>query len=50
MNTITVYTDVVGYFEFTAIPTDKVTLLLSKPGYFRIESPVMELNPGPNEC
>jgi len=48
MNTITVYTDVVGDFEFAAIPTDKVTLLLSKPGYFRIESAVLELNPGPN--
>jgi hypothetical protein len=49
VETITVYTDAVGEFQIPSISSDKVSISLSKPGYFRVENDVLELKPGVNE-
>jgi hypothetical protein len=45
----TIYTDTVGRFELHAVASPQVHLSLSKPGFFRIEDRVLDLEPGANE-
>jgi hypothetical protein len=41
----TVYTDAAGEFVLSGIESFKINLVLSKPGYFRLEKPAYELKP-----
>jgi hypothetical protein len=44
------YTDAVGRFELRGISTSQVQLSLSKPGFFRIDDRILNLEPGANEA
>jgi hypothetical protein len=46
----TVYTDAAGEFVLPGIESDHIALVLSKPGYFRLEKPAYELKPETNEA
>ncbi|MFZ0820587.1 MAG: TonB-dependent receptor plug domain-containing protein [Candidatus Acidiferrales bacterium] len=46
----TIYTDAAGEFRIDGIESDKIAVVLSKPGYFRIENGAVELKPGVNEA
>ena len=50
IESLTVYTDTLGEFLLPSISADHVSISLSKPGYFRVESSVLELKPGVNEA
>jgi hypothetical protein len=45
----TIYTDAAGRFELHAVGSSPVHLSLSKPGFFRIDDRVLNLEPGVNE-
>jgi hypothetical protein len=45
----TIYTDAAGRFEFHGVASSQVHLSLSKPGFFRIDDRVLNLEPGVNE-
>jgi len=47
--TAVVYTDAAGHFQIAAIGEGRISLGLSKPGYFKIDNRVIELKPGANE-
>ena len=47
---LTVYTDAVGEFQIPSISSDKVSIALSKPGYFRTDAAEVELKSGVNEA
>lgn len=44
----TTYSDAVGDFQIGSIESDKIALILSKPGYFRFENAALDLKPGAN--
>jgi hypothetical protein len=43
------FTDALGHFEFSSIPTGQAQITLSKPGFFRLENKPIELKTGANE-
>jgi hypothetical protein len=43
------YSNAVGEFQIASINSEKVALILSKPGYFRFENASLELKPGVND-
>ncbi len=45
----TVYSDAAGHFEVTDLPLSQVTVTISKPGFFKIDSREMELTAGIND-
>ena len=47
---MTVYTDAAGSFKIEDIESNKIAVVLSKPGYFRIENAAVELKLGVNEA
>jgi hypothetical protein len=47
---LTVYTDAVGDFQIPSISGEKVSISLSKPGYFRTDATVLELKSGVNDA
>jgi hypothetical protein len=46
----TTYTDASGEFLIEGIEGGRIAIVLSKPGYFRVENPSIELKPGVNEA
>ncbi len=45
----TIYTDAAGRFELHGVNDSQIHMTLSKPGYFRIDDRIIDLNPGNNE-
>ncbi|MGD0908901.1 MAG: carboxypeptidase regulatory-like domain-containing protein [Candidatus Acidiferrales bacterium] len=48
-SSFTAYTDAAGQFQVAPIRDDRVSLSISKPGFFRLENQNFTLNPGVNE-